>query len=981
MSRGRSALFIAIAAVSLALLPSAARAQSSFAGVVKDSSGGVVPGVTVTASSDVLIEKERAVVTDAEGLYKIIDLRPGVYNLTFTLEGFSTVKREGLELPSNFVMSVNGEMRMGSLEETLTVTGESPVVDVQSNTKATALSRELIESVPTAHTLQGMGQLIVGVQLTAPDVAGSQAGQQTYFAVHGTGREQAIVFVDGMMVNGMMYDGGVNPYMNDGMVEEMVYQTGGGAGDSPTGGLKMNLIPKDGGNRFSGTAFASGINKSMQQSNLTDFLLSKGVKSVDSTAMQYDMNGGWGGPLKKDKLWFYNATRAFRTDKPVQNTFYADGRQGLSDETLENLSLRLTWQASQNNKFSAYFDRVWRHRGHAMSQGDDPATASVVWDIPVFATGAVKWTSTVSSKMLVEAGYSINRMRYKNGYQPGIAQPYGTPAWYAGASIVDNGLSTRTKASAAEYQNLPDKSNATASLSYVTGSHNFKVGFQNSWGVYPMGSQANADLYQNYTNGAVVSVTALSTPVNWQENLNASFGLYAQDSWTINRFTIGVGARYDYQNQEVGAMPAQGGRFASFPAHDAIQMPIFKSFSPRTSIVWNVFGNGKTAVRAGFNRFETASTTGIAEMYDPTTRASATLSWTDLNKDNIAQGERGCVYQTPGCEINMAQLPKNFGIASLNTPDPGLDRPYQLAYNMGVQHELRPGMSVTFEWFHTDFKNLMVRNNVLRNADSYTAVNVVSPMDGSTITVYNVKSAFVQAVQNADSTDSKLKQWYNGFEFNFNARLPHGVKLFGGTSTERNMADSCDSAATNPNNLLYCDQTQYGTKWRTQFKLVGTLPLKWGVNLSGSLQALPGYLLGSQALAGGFQASSGGLDLPNGRGSYWQITPTTRYAATCTGSCTPGALVIPGLTTSTLLVPLAPTGTEMTPRITELDFAIGKSFTFGRLRMNPKLDIFNIINSDDYYAVSSTLYTAATYLQPSRVLQGRVLRLGVDVKW
>ncbi|HEX4346047.1 MAG TPA: carboxypeptidase-like regulatory domain-containing protein, partial [Vicinamibacterales bacterium] len=175
------------ALVCLLALPSVAHAQSAIAGVVKDSSGAVLPGVTVEAASPALIEKSKVVVTDGAGAYKIIDLRPGTYLITFTLAGFQTYRREGLELPSDFTANIDAAMKVGALEESVTVSGASPVVDVQSNVRSQVLSRETLDAVPNAHTIQSVGQLIPGVTLTSPDVGGSVQMQQTYFSVHGTG--------------------------------------------------------------------------------------------------------------------------------------------------------------------------------------------------------------------------------------------------------------------------------------------------------------------------------------------------------------------------------------------------------------------------------------------------------------------------------------------------------------------------------------------------------------------------------------------------------------------------------------------------------------------------------------------------------------------------------------------------------------------------------------------------------------------------
>src|SRR5882672_118086 len=193
----------------LVALPTTARAQSAFAGIVKDATGAVLPGVTVEAASPALIEKVRSATTDSNGAYKIENLRPGTYSLTFNLPGFSIIKKDAIELPSNFTSTINADLKVGSLEETVTVSGESPVVDVQSNSKAQVLPREILDAVPTAHTIQGVGQLVVGVTLTAPDVGGSAAMQQTYFTVHGLGDVQTSLMMDGMIINGLQGDGAI----------------------------------------------------------------------------------------------------------------------------------------------------------------------------------------------------------------------------------------------------------------------------------------------------------------------------------------------------------------------------------------------------------------------------------------------------------------------------------------------------------------------------------------------------------------------------------------------------------------------------------------------------------------------------------------------------------------------------------------------------------------------------------------------------
>src|SRR4029450_13459305 len=367
MIRWKISASIVLTLAAIAAVPGSARAQSTIAGVVKDTSGAVLPGVTVEATSDALIERTRSVTTDGQGAYKIVDLRPGTYVVTFTVAGFQTIRREGLELPSNFTMTVNADLKIGAVAESVTVTGASPVVDVQSNARAAALPREILDSVPNAHTIQSVGQLSVGVTLTAPDVGGSQAMQQTYFTVRGAGAGQTTVLMDGMIINGLQGGGAIQSSLTDPGSQEMVYQTGGGAADSATGGLKLNLIPKEGGNRFAGSLFFGYESDSLQRHNLSASLAAQGVRTLDKIGLYRDFNFTQGGPIAKDKVWFFASGRLFTVNKPISNTLpvptgqtYANCvngviscEQGVDDQSINSAMGRVTWQVSPRNKLSA----------------------------------------------------------------------------------------------------------------------------------------------------------------------------------------------------------------------------------------------------------------------------------------------------------------------------------------------------------------------------------------------------------------------------------------------------------------------------------------------------------------------------------------------------------------------------------------------------------------------------------------------------
>jgi carboxypeptidase family protein len=1000
MTRSRMTRALIIGIMGLALWPAAAEAQSAIAGVVRDPSGAVLPGVTVEASSDVLIERTRSVVTNGQGQFNIVDLRPGVYSLSFTLPGFSVFKRDGVELPANFTATINAEMKVGALEESVTVSGQSPVVDVQSTARTTVLSRDVLDSIPTGRTIQSVGQLVVGVTLNVPDVGGSRAMQQTYMSVHGLSASQVTTQVDGMMVNGLDGDGAVQNYFNNMMSQEMSYQTAGAGTDVSGGGVRLNMIPKEGGNRFSGAFFGAWSDGSWQSDNLSASLQARGLSVPDKIAKIYDFNFSLGGPLRKDKLWFFGSARRWGVDAPIADTYYTPAgsnyattypqctskviacEQGIDDQHIKSAMLRLTWQVSPKNKLGVYFDRVGKDRGHGMNAGDDPATASQIWTSPAYETGSVKWTSTASNRMLVEGGYSFNLERYNIVNQPGIIKERGTAAWYAGASRRDLNLGTRYTSLANELGQYPDRYNVQGSMSYVTGAHNVKAGGQWNWGPYRRTRIANGDLVQRYTNGLPNSVEILNTPLDWTDRLNADLGIFAQDAWTLQRMTVNMGVRWEYFDSEVSASSAPAGRFTPARSFDRIPMPVWKDFAPRFGIVYDLFGNAKTALKAGINRYEQAQTINFADQFNPLVLEQPVVAWTDLNRDDIAQGELGCVYQTAGCEINLAQLRQGFGTRAQTFPNPDIRRIFNIESTVGVQHELVPGVQVNAGWFRRTFHNLPRQTNTLQSFSDYTLVNVANPIDGSIIPIYNVSPAALPRVNNVVTTDGDQKEWYNGFEASFNARLPRGATLFGGATSERMMWTLCNEQS-NPNNLLYCDSRDSNIPFRTQLKLAGSYPLPYGITVSGSFQSIPGYLLGCSVATCGIPSPTSlpNLTTPPGTSTVWLISRTTVYPADCKGPCTPGALVIPNMTAANLNIPLTAPGTEYAERVNQLDLSLGKWFQLGRTRLQGQLDVFNALNRGDVLSVRSMNYLTPSYKQPSSVLQGRIIRIATQMKW
>lgn len=973
-----------LTAVYLVLASATASAQSSITGIVKDPSGAVLPGVTVEAASDVLIERVRTVATDGQGLYRIVDLRPGLYTLTFTLPGFNSFRRDSLNLPAEFTMTVNAELRVGAVEETVTVTGASPVVDVTTAVHTQVLDREAIDAIPTGRSIQGMAQLVVGVNLNLPDTGGARAMQQTYMSAHGMTLANNTVMVDGLMVNGLQLDGGVQSYFNDAMNQEMSYQTSGISADTSAGGVRLNMIPREGGNRFSGDFKASLRPGDWQSSNVTDRHTAAGLREGNAIDRIVDYTFALGGPIRKDKLWFFTSARYFSVNNFIANTSFDDGGQGVDDQFIRSALARVTWQVSPRNKLSGYFDEIDKYRGHDMQSNVDPETAALQWFSPAYHTAAVKWTSTVSPSLLVEAGYSRNLEYYTNSYRDGVEQPRFSPEWFADASRSDIGLGGRTTAATSQTTQSPERQNIQAAVSYIVGAHNIKVGMQYMFGDFWHTLDANADLTQQYRGSATTgrftvpdSVVIRNTPLYYGERLNRDFGVFAQDSWRMNRLTVNYGIRWENLKAQVLASESPAGRFV--PARstpDIPNLPNWTDWAPRFSAVYDLFGNGKTALKYSLNRYNQMRTTGIAANYNPFLSQTTTLPWTDINGDDIAQGERGCTpYPSAGCEISFAGLSPNFGTAALNEYG-DFPRTWNLENAVEVQHELLPGLSVSGAWFKGVFHNLTTTYNQSWTFDDYTPYTFYNPSTGQPFEVFaRSAEATGRPERNLDTFGPDRRQEYDAFQIDARWRMPWGGQVFGGVSLERERFRSCTApddpnyinytgtdVQTNYNTAALCDEFALDIPYRKGVKLSGTLPVKWGIDVSVAFQS---------------------NESPNSRRNMSATRGLTRYPSTCPDPCPAGAVIMPvGVFGQTSLdVNLEAPRSTFVERITQLDFKVSRTFRFGRISVLPVFEVFNVLNSDAIISYVSTNALLASYLRPNSIMQPRFYGLGATVRW
>jgi hypothetical protein len=937
-------------------LSSAASAQSAITGIVSDTSSAVMPGVTVEVASPALIEQTRTVVSDTNGAYRVTDLRPGTYTVTFTLPGFNTFVREGLVLQAEFTATVNAQMKVGGLEETITVSGASPVVDVASTMQRTVLSQEQIEALPTGRSYQSLAATVPALAPAGSgrfDVGGGSQMWQGTVVAYGSLTGDTALEIDGMSVMTLLNSGSIaGVYHNQGAYQEMSYQVVAGSAESQTGGVRINMIPKEGGNRFSGDFLALYSNRDFQSTNLDDELRSRGLTAPGNLYEIYDYNGGFGGPLAKDRLWFFHSTRQWGTSSYINNQFFPDGSPAVDRSKLRAYTTRMTGQLNAKNKLTVMYDALPKFRQYFGSEdGTRTPSASGYQDQYGYDYQA-KWTSPITSKLLAEVGFSQNFLGYNLTYQPDTPGPSGSNP-FGTISKSDVAIQNRAvfDAPATVFYNPFVAKVAVASLTYVTGSHSFKLGLQDRFGWIKNSLTQNGNMVQVYSNGVPLQVRAYNTPIESRSNLNGDIGVYFQDSWKLNRLTLNPGIRFERFRAEVDEQSAPVGRFVGARRFEAIpNLPNFKNWVPRIGAAYDLHGDGRTGLKGSVGRYMQQDATSFPQTYNPMATATANLSWTDVNRDDLAQGELGCVYLSPGCEINFAQLPTEFGARRNRNPDSDLLRPYQLVYNAGITHELRPGMGFAVNYYRREFHNMTFTTNLANPVSAYTAFAVPHPQGSGTVTVYNADPAKLRLINELDTTSANNRTTYNGFDVLFNARFGNGLIFNGGTSTGRTISVLCDVAdpnyvSTAAAGLNFCDQSQFGMPWLTTAKFSGSYPLPYGFRVSTVIQSSPGDML-----------------------AYTYVLSAANFRAQ-TG--------VP-LSQASVSMRLNQPGTDYLPRVNQLDLTVSKGFQLGRVRVSPEVSLFNMLNANPVLSQTTTFPNLGT---PLRILDGRLIRFQAQLRF
>ena len=934
----RIALALLVALVAVA--PARAQQTGILTGTVRDPQGAVLPGVTVTVSGPALIGGSRSTTTGPLGTYQIANLPPGFYTVTYELVGFTTLRREQIRIEVGVVTTLDVELRVASVEETVTVTGESPVVDVASTVTQTNVTRELYEAIPTGRNPWVMASLAPGVIPGRLDVGGTEGMQQYNLEAFGSADSQKSFSIDGLKTNWPGGSGGATmQYYGFEMYEEYNIQTASGTAESDVAGIYINMVTRSGGNRFSTDHEVYFMNDALQSDNIDDRLrarlgLAPGAQTGaagNPVDISYDWSSTLGGPVARDRAWFFGALRWWRLDQFQIGARNPDGTQAIDDNRIRNFMGKITHQWGPDTRWSFLFNRNLKDRFHRRDPPFLFVEDKAAWLQDQPAQNFVLQVNRVFGRAVVDARFGrmwgVFPLRYQKEVRP------------TDIAVRDIARNTRINAAEQNFENPNHRYQFNVSLGYLTdrpaGTHDLKVGVQISRERMAYNRDVNGDITIDLNDGVPFRVILWNTPIRSDHRLE-TWAVFAQDRWRAGRLTVNAGVRFDGVRAYLPAQSSPAGTWTAerrFPRVEVFDFDVNAAL--RLGVAYDLFGDGRTALKAYYGRFYNQFGSEIPEAVNQNALATQPVAWNDLNRN---------LWPDPG------ELGAFLGFPPGLFPrvDPGAVRPYSDELNAGISHTLAPNLAVSISYHRRHHRDGLGVLDLARPPEAYVAETraYTDPIAGpQTITIYRLRPEFIPLRDRVITNVPELRSDYNGVQIDVVKKLANRWQLLAGLTIQRHRGFDHSGTFTNvdfnnPNARINRGNSSIFTDLPWALTLSGSYLLPYDIQVSGKYTARAGDPLTRTITFGGLPAT--------------QVSETVR------------------------VVPRGVDRTETVSRFIDIRFA--KRFGLGRTgRYEATIDLFNVLNANHVLLQVESIGTA--WGRPARILSPRIVRFGLSARF
>lgn len=961
-----SALLVALACT--AARPAAAQEfRGRINGTVTDTSNAVLPGVTVTATSPALIQPQ-STVTGPDGDYRLIALPAGVYALTFELTGFRTLKRDGIRVVIGQTLTIDGQLDVATLEETVTVSGESPVVDTSTTAIGTNFTKELLTEIPNARDVWAAMSQAPGFTMQGYDVGGSHAGTQTGYVTYGV-TDQNTTRIEG--INTTESTNANAGYFDFGSFEEFQVGGAGSMADQDTPGASLNITVKSGGDRFSGMWYSDWEGDATIANNVPGELATSGgvldgfkapaggVKRGNVIDKQYDLNGTLGGPVWRGKAWFFASYRLNNQYK------FITGVDDLAQSKLSNYTVKGTYQLTRSNQLVGYWNRREKLQPLRDFGATTPLSAARYQSSQNFPFKG-EWTSVVNDRLFLDviaAGWR-NYFPLRPTAEAGL---FPEDSLVPGRTDLTTGQFFDGGANSAYQKQRRYKPQYNASIAYFKdgwkGSHDFKIGVEGRWEKRLFLRDQPFNIFYRDRSGATSELDLYNGPVDGDNRTTAHAG-YVNDTWKVaSRVTVNLGVRVDYykdwypdQTIAPEGVPALAGatdpRLVDFFAtRDVPAATVSKgtAVSPRMGFAWDLRGNNKTVFKAFFGQFHFNSAPDtLAALENPVGGAQLRYRFNDLNGNRLLDGpqELGAFLSTQGG-------------AGFVRVDRNIKRPYSLEFSTHLEQEILEGLSgrasyvyknIRDEWAEVDFGRVgaytLARNVVDPGPDGLTGT-----ADDQTLQLFDLNAPAAQVAQDrvfTNPTDPAYNSDFHTVEVALNRRFRDRWMLltsFGYTwtaqfsSVSEDTTNALEAARMGRNYYWIPNQRRFGREnisaWN--YKLIGRYVFPWDIGVSGSYKLQSGNNWGRYL----------SVSLPNAGSQNVRAEPVDSQRA---------------------------------PNVGILDIRLDKSFKVGKYaKVSAMLDVFNATNSS--VVTNFRMVTGSRYQEVIALLDPRIIRIGARIEF